>query len=457
MILDAPLLGKAYVDNHFLSSGMLYESDGRLLLELHNGEKGPEEDYLDQLDPSCLDRQSSGAIAISAPKMKPCPETISFFTGPREKSYLLSDCQIAHTDFTYGGGPYNFRRLIAVRRLIQLSDYALSHIGSKYLKINRMRSMIPALNKWWGDSSLFVWLPNNAKTNRDTIIAYGLKNAKPIKIGRISSENNFYARIQVCGDASDNLIRGQAPLHSYTVFSTYSHKHLDITEHLRIHQAFLVLLEIAYGCKLDMNDLQIARNDDKPFPSRSVAFRKLSTFEVPSLSHKEIRHAQKADPIFRFQDIGIKGIHKWFELLQTRPTGAYSFISLLENERYLPLETQVLLVGVAIEHIGAMSQKHDGNFHDQLSAILNQLLPLLSSEADRQLWIGRVVASYNGIKHFFRAKKRPDTLSMVEYLLESKQVIRLWIAYYVGCSINALKEYLTHHRYSLSYIRFVFK
>ena len=32
MILDAPLLGKAYVDNHFLSSGMLYESDGRLLL-----------------------------------------------------------------------------------------------------------------------------------------------------------------------------------------------------------------------------------------------------------------------------------------------------------------------------------------------------------------------------------------------------------------------------------------
>ena len=62
MILDAPLLGKAYVDNHFLSSGMLYESDGRLLLELHNGEKGPEEDYLDQLDPSCLDRQSSGAM-----------------------------------------------------------------------------------------------------------------------------------------------------------------------------------------------------------------------------------------------------------------------------------------------------------------------------------------------------------------------------------------------------------
>lgn len=60
--------------------------------------------------------------------------------------------------------------------------------------------------------------------------------------------------------------------------------------------------------------------------------------------------------------------------------------------------------GVAIEHIGAMLQKRDGNFHDQLSAILNQLLPLLSSEADRQLWIGRVVASYNGIKHFFRAK-----------------------------------------------------
>ena len=183
MILDAPLLGKAYVDNHFLSSGMLYESDGRLLLELHNGEKGPEGDYLDQLDPSCLDRQSSGAIAIIAPKMKPCPETIAFFTGPREKSYLLSDCQIAHTDFTYGGGPYNFRRLIAVRRLIQLSDYALSHIGSKYLKINRMRSMIPALNKWWGDSSLFVWLPNNAKTNRDTIIAYGLKMQNRLKLG----------------------------------------------------------------------------------------------------------------------------------------------------------------------------------------------------------------------------------------------------------------------------------
>ncbi|MDU1019134.1 MAG: hypothetical protein E7A41_03655 [Bifidobacterium breve] len=35
MILDKPLLGKVYEGQTYLTSGMLHEDDGRILLELH--------------------------------------------------------------------------------------------------------------------------------------------------------------------------------------------------------------------------------------------------------------------------------------------------------------------------------------------------------------------------------------------------------------------------------------
>ena len=150
MILDKPLLGKAYIGQTYLTSGMLYKDNSHILLELHNEGAEPKDDYLDQLDPSCIIRQDNGTTAIGIPRMIPCPETISFFTAPGEKSYLLTDCRLIHTDFTYGGGPYNYRQVIEVNKLIQISDYGLKRFGNRYLKINRMQSTIPELKTWVG-------------------------------------------------------------------------------------------------------------------------------------------------------------------------------------------------------------------------------------------------------------------------------------------------------------------
>ena len=203
MILDKPLLGKVYEGQTYLTSGMLHEDDGRILLELHNAGAGPKDDYLDQFDPSCISQQGNGVIAIGSPRMKPCPETISFFTGPQESSYLLTDCRLVDTNFAFGGGPYNSRQVIEVGRLIQLSDGGLNRFGNKYLKINRMQSTIPMLNMWLGDSALFFWLPNDDNAKQRTVVAYGLKKTKPIKIGRISNENTVYAHIQVQAGSSE--------------------------------------------------------------------------------------------------------------------------------------------------------------------------------------------------------------------------------------------------------------
>lgn len=456
MILDKPLLGKVYEGQTYLTSGMLHEDDGRILLELHNAGAGPKDDYLDQFDPSCISQQGNGVIAIGSPRMKPCPETISFFTGPQESSYLLTDCRLVDTNFAFGGGPYNSRQVIEVGRLIQLSDGGLNRFGNKYLKINRMQSTIPMLNMWLGDSALFFWLPNDDNAKQRTVVAYGLKKTKPIKIGSISNENTVYAHIQVQAGSSDNLGKGKVELHSDTTFSTYSRKNLDINDHFRLHQSFLVLLETAYGCKLDMRSIRVSRNEDKPSPKYSATFRDLLMPHMPTLDFKEARNAGKAEPIFYFKNINEEGTRKWFGLLHDCPMGLYAFSNILENEKYLPLETQFLLVGVTIEHIGAMVQGHDSCFREQLNAILDQIAPLLGDDASKTDWIDGVTKSYNGIKHFYRADKRPDTVSMIEYLIEAKQIIRLWIAHHIGCSIDLLKEYMSRHRYQLSRVTSIF-
>lgn len=456
MVLDKPLLGKAYEGQVYLTSGMLHEDDGRLLLELHNEGAEPKDDYWDQLDPVSVSKRKSGVIAIGSLRMKPCPETISFFTGPNEDSYLLTDCRLVHTDFTPGGGPYNFRQVIEVGSLIQLSDARLKHFGNKYLKINRMQSTIPMLNIWLGDSALFFWLPNDCNAKQKTAIAYGIKKTEPIKLGRISTDDTIFARIQVQAGSSDNWRKGKVELHSDTTFSTYSHKCLDIADHFRLHQSFLTLLEVAYGCKLDMRSIQVSRNEDKTFPNQSTAFRNLLTSHMPSLDFKEARNARKAEPIFHFKNINKEGVSKWFTLLHDCPMGLYAFSNILENEKYLPLETQFLLVGVTIEHVGAMVQGHDSCFREQLNAILDQIAPLLGDDASKTDWIDGVTKSYNGIKHFYRADKRPDTVSMIEYLIEAKQIIRLWIAHHIGCSIDLLKEYMSRHRYQLSRVTSIF-
>lgn len=456
MILDKPLLGKAYEGQVYLTSGMLHEDDGQLLLELHNEGAKPKDDYWDQLDPACISEQENGVIAIGPQRMKPCPETISFFTGPKEDSYLLTDCRLVHMDFTSGGGPYNFRRVIEVGGLIRLSDAGLEHFGNKYLKINRMQSTIPMLNMWLGDSALFFWLPNDDNAKQKTIIAYGLKRTKPIMIGGIPNEDTVYARIQVQVGSPDNLGKEKVELHSDTTFSTYSQKYLDIADHSRLHQSFLALLEVSYGCKLDIRSIQVSRNGDKPIPEYPAAFRTLLTPHMPTLDFEEARNAGKAESIFCFRDIGKEGIRKWFGLLHDCPTGLYAFSSLLENEKHLPLETRFLLVGVAIEHIGAMIQQKDGSFREQLNAILDQLTPLLGDNTSRTAWTKGVSDSYNGIKHFYRANKKPDTVSMIEYLLEAKQIIRLWTAHHIGCSMDLLKEHMRKHRYRLNRVTSIF-
>lgn len=48
MFFEKPLLGKVYEDDCFLTSGMLYENSGRVLLELHNEGANPESDYFGQ-------------------------------------------------------------------------------------------------------------------------------------------------------------------------------------------------------------------------------------------------------------------------------------------------------------------------------------------------------------------------------------------------------------------------
>lgn len=454
MILDKPLLGKAYIGQTYLTSGMLYKDNSHILLELHNEGAEPKDDYLDQLDPSCIIRQDNGTTAIGIPRMKPCPETISFFTAPGEKSYLLTDCRLIHTDFTYGGGPYNYRQVIEVNKLIQISDYGLKRFGNQYLKINRMQSTIPELKTWVGNSALFFWMPDN---NQKTIIAYGLRKTRPLKLGRIPAEDDFFARIQIQAKSSDNLIESKAELHSDTIFSTYSHKHLDINDHLRVHRAFLILLEIAYGRKLDMHNIQISRNDDKSLPNHSTVFHNLLTPHILTCNFEKNHNEHQVEPIFHFNDICKEGIHKWFDLLHNCPSGLYAFSNLIENEIFLPLEAQFLLVGVAIEHIGAMIMGKDGTFREQLNAVLDQLVPLLSDDDCKTSWAGGVTNSYNGIKHLHRANKLPDTVSMIEYLFEAKLMIRLWVAHHLGCNTISLSEYANRHSVQPSRIASVFR
>ena len=68
-----------------------------------------------------------------------------------------------------------------------------------------------------------------------------------------------------------------------------------------------------------------------------------------------------------------------------------------------------------------MVQGHDSCFREQLNAILDQIAPLLGDDASKTDWIDGVTKSYNGIKHFYRADKRPDTVSMIEYLIEANK------------------------------------
>lgn len=150
------------------------------------------------------------------------------------------------------------------------------------------------------------------------------------------------------------------------------------------------------------------------------------------------------------------GIKLWFELISKCSTGIQACIRLFENERYLPLESQFLLVGVAIELLGYILMGKDGRFRQQIQAVLDQMPSLLEHEHTEE-WADGVVKSYNGIKHFRRANEKPEPLKMVEYLLEAKLLIRLLIAQRVGCDMTVLECYVHEHPLTLTHIQPLFK
>lgn len=444
MFFEKPLLGKVYEDDCFLTSGMLYENNGRILLELHNEGANPESDYFGQLAPGSAVKQADGSVALSSARMKSSPKIMSFYAGPKEQSCLLLDCRLVSTDFTLGGGPYNFRRVVEVGRLVQMSDTTLRSFGSKYSEINRMRATIPALNSWLGKSLMFCWIPFDNKNSTNASIAYGLRKEHSIRLGWVGDNQQFAANLKVVGSTTSKANGTRASLYSDTIFSTYSQKRLNIDEHIRVHLQLLGLLEIAYGHKLSVESIEVTRNDDKPYPKKMTVFRNLLTPEIAVASPKDVQNTHRRDPVFNFSDIREDGIKLWFELIGKCPTGIQACVRLFENEKYLPLESQFLLVGVAIEHLGYTLMGKDDHFRPQIRAILNCLSPLLVREHVDE-WVDGVAKSYNGIKHFHQASKKPESLEMVEYLMEAKLLLRLLIAQLVGCDITVLEQYVHVH------------
>lgn len=289
---------------------------------------------------------------------------------------------------------------------------------------HRLRTYIPGMAKWIGLTSLQV-KPEQDESGISTGLSLKTASLKPLELEPglfldTAWRSNY--------DRSDNHFEISDPPFIESVIEGGA----DFYDHLKKHQLFRDLVDLAYWKPTGYYRIQSSRDEDIEFKARK--WREVKTYLV---CPQEEGHSATA--LFYFGQIGVEGFQKWSEMRRKYDRAIGPLISLL-GMKGSAVETQFIQSCVGLEGLGVQLARDGGvNKREILQKRLERVADDLGFSFSED-WARRTADRYNDIKHYDRDAV-VDPLDAYYNLLENELVFRSWVALRLGLS----PEYVLTH------------
>lgn len=282
---------------------------------------------------------------------------------------------------------------------------------------HRLRTYIPGMAKWIGLTSLRV---ESIKRENGLLSGVSLKTESldPIELDTgLFLDTAWHSNY----DRSDNNFEISDPPFVESVIDDGA----DFTLHLKKHQLFRDLVDLAYWQPTGYYRIQSSRDEDKQSVARQ--WREVQTYLV-----RPQEEGHSATALFYFGQIGVEGFQNWAELRRKYDRAIGPLMSLLGMEGSA-VETQFVQSCVGLEGLGVQLARDSGvkkgeNLQKRLERVVEDIGFSFSED-----WAKRTADRYNDIKHYDRDAV-VDPLDVHYNLLENELVFRSWVALRLGLS-----------------------
>lgn len=315
-----------------------------------------------------------------------------------------------------------------------------SHL--RYEKIDGLRTEVPGLAAWTRLSSMEVQVATDVR-HRIKSVQMKLVDAQPVSLARPLN-------LEMRSSWRTEQPTGKFLAYEGVELDTSVRQPRTWDEHFLIHGAVLDLVSIAAWRSFGISSVQVRRIDD---PERNIAGSSMGDRWLRVSTHRLPEHRPWANEprfLFPYQEIGPRGVARWFRLRKTYGRVVGPLVNILRSEEPWG-HSSVVQSGIALEHLGYLIDvdKNDGihlnnrkqmNFKPGLQVILDDMK--VKPFPDHSAWIDRADAAYMGLKHPDRPE--PDTLVMMNTLRENLLILRFWIGLQLGARPESLMDALAN-------------
>ncbi|MDO5675901.1 MAG: hypothetical protein Q4G35_00160 [Propionibacteriaceae bacterium] len=332
----------------------------------------------------------------------------------------------------------SFSNFAGVGRLT--ADFAvLGATHLRYSKINGLRTELPALASWTDLSSVSMEPISNPE-GRHLGWDVFLRSPENIRLSR--SLNLSLSPSWATENAGHG--RSVSVLDRFAI-TTHRKRPADWGDHPGLHRHIRDLLSISAWRPLGFSRIEVQRLDD---PERAMAGNKLGdawnqvvTSRLPMGSEEPASF----DYLFRFSDIGTKGVAAWLRLIKDYHRAMGPLVALLDQKDAY-LETRLVQSCIALEALGYQLALEAGRISGRRKREVTYLRALkeiqqnlvVSPLANWKDWQARSNDCYRGTKH--PDNDLPDTADQLRTYRENLLVLRYWVAGRLGVGADQLRK-----------------
>lgn len=308
--------------------------------------------------------------------------------------------------------------------------------GISYTQINGLHSQVEGLGEWLGRGCISIEHRATADGRVQEMVVLDRGEAMPFA-------RALNARLQPTYSYRISPIPGESEVNDRVIIETNAQRPRPWADHLDLHRAVRDLIVVAGWQNYGLWGLKASRIDDpvialarNPLAERWAEVR---TYEVTAPTGNWGRSRF----LFRFDDIGERGLRRWVTLRARHRRGFAGMIHSIGIPG-VALETALSEAGAALEHLGyeiAVARKEPPGQHlaTHLKRITSQLRCGIGFDAER--WADDFAVVYNTVKH----PDRPQVLTTLELanaLRQARLVFRVWVARRLGVSRAAVEQNL---------------
>lgn len=308
--------------------------------------------------------------------------------------------------------------------------------GQDYAAINGLQSAIPGLGLWLGQRAMQRQLDRDAEGRLRGMTLTWSRDQK------IQASRRLNLTIQPGFEFTDVRRGDGTQLREEFQIQTLTARPRRWLEHLRLHSRVRDLIAIASWDAFDLTQLAVTRDSD---PIRTMdqqshgrQWLRAEEFVLPPSSPTE----RRLSFLFRFQDIGTRGIGRWLRV-RDRHLRAIEPLIFSLRQRGVPLETHVQQLGAAVEALGyelaldAGGSRRRAGSQDFLGAA-TRVRDALGQDfiGPFKEWPEQMRLAYRAVKH--PEHPLPDAQSAYDVVEDTRFVLRLWIARQLGTPRGAL-------------------